>query len=352
MSIFHRNQSNSECFYVFKDPFETSSQLVALLGVLIFTMFFIIITNILLIHGLRATTKNNKKLSLTKKLFVYLSSTDLFTGFVSVPFQIWMLIISKDASCTQTAIQAFVNAFTPALAMFTLLSISATRYLSVAQPNFYREHVRHPKVTIVLVLQAAAALGLTIWYVVATQSNTHHLLGIFLIFVTFLCFGTIGTAVVVNFRLFFFLKKHNEHSMIVRGRETNAAYQTEVAKTLLLISLVLVLCYLPNGIAFSIVGYHVFRGDSQSDTYNYYVPWAHVPMLLNAGFNSLIYIRRNKNIYFYYKRLLCTKNSVDSTGDMKFPKVISTTTNDKVQMLIGPEDKNTLFSLSRGSHFR
>jgi len=69
---FLGNQANVE----YREQFK---QYILLIGVLIVT--FVIISNVMLIYGL---LKTNEHLSLTKKLFVYLSAIDLMTAIISI----------------------------------------------------------------------------------------------------------------------------------------------------------------------------------------------------------------------------------------------------------------------------
>jgi len=69
---FLGNQANVE----YREQFK---HYILLIGVLIVT--FVIISNVMLIYGL---LKTNEHLSLTKKLFVYLSAIDLMTAIFGV----------------------------------------------------------------------------------------------------------------------------------------------------------------------------------------------------------------------------------------------------------------------------
>ena len=311
------NNSSKNCVYVFDDDLGKNASLLMLLGVFVICFFFITISNAMLIHGLR---KTNKVLSLTKRLFIYLSSTDLFTGFVTLPVQITSLVLSKNAPCWLVGVQAFVNAFTISLAMFTLLSISITRFVSVTRSTFYKKYARRKYVVGVLIIQAVVALALTAWYVIATQLSEQHL-GVFLTSVTLLCAGTIGTSVVLNVRLFFYLKKHQQSNPFLKEHQRFNEYHMEVTRTLLIICVLLLACYLPCGIMYGVFGYYMIIGKHEAMIYHIYVPWLHMLMILNAGLNASVYMLRNKKIIKYYKLLLCQRKTEESNLPVVIPTV-------------------------------
>ncbi|XP_066936476.1 uncharacterized protein [Clytia hemisphaerica] len=286
--------NNNECYRIFNEDSFNNLNRKLLLSFLIFAFCFINASNIMLIHGLRRT---NRTFSTTTKLFIFLSSSDLVTGLITCPMQVIMLSLGVQSTCLQVGIQAFFNAFTPLLSMFTLLTMSILRCISMQRPL---KRTKEQHVWMWLMCQVVIALILTIWYVdISQKSNTTQSLGIFLIVVTALCVLVNGASVVINTFLHFSLSKNKpirKNSTVTRAKQQKGA-----TNTLLILSIILVLCYFPNGVAFGVIGYHILGRNTVKTVYRDYVPWAHIPMVLNAGINSFVYIIRNRRIKQYYK---------------------------------------------------
>jgi len=287
------------CIYILDHQYMDITIRYIYISILVILAVYISCMNILLILGL---FKTNSKLSLSKKLFVYLSFSDLFTGLVTAPYQVSMVVLGSDASCFQVDLQSFLNVFTPGLSMFTILSISIARYVSVAKPTFFRRNANSPWVFALMIGQAIMALAVAVWYASARDAIQ---LGSFLSGVTFFCFTAVGGAIVINVFLYLQLSKKSLENLAQQQIQTQN-YHKEVIKTLIIISIILSVCYLPNGIVFSVVGYHVFMDDT-NNMYNNLIPWVYLPILFNAGINSIVYIWRDRKIARYIKSLFFSK---------------------------------------------
>ena len=305
--------SNSNCFHVLQDEHLTPTIKVTYSSILAAASIFIVISNLLLILGIRKTYR--KKMTLSKKLFLFLSASDLFTGLVTVPLQLSMVFYGSKASCFQVRLQAFFNTLTPSLSMFTILTVSIVRYVSVAKPTFYKRNTNSPWIFVVLGMQFILSTVISIWY--ATATSRQHL-GAFLIFVTLFCFLIIGGAVLLNIVLYVKLNSNFYSTSAVRDHKQKT-YQKRVTKTVIIISVILTISYLPNGIVFGLVGYFVSAHGSHVDLYQVYIPWFFLPMVLNAGVNSVIYMWRDTKISSYLKMLIletlrCRKRNEEIDG--------------------------------------
>ncbi|XP_066929027.1 sphingosine 1-phosphate receptor 2-like isoform X1 [Clytia hemisphaerica] len=276
------------CFHIMDEANMTPHFKVTYITSLAISFIFITIVNIFLIIGLK---RAYAKLTLSKKLFLYLSASDLLTGLVTIPYQGVMVIYGSSASCFQVHLQSFTNTFTPGLSMFIILTISIARYISVIKPTFFKSHANSSWVSVYMFGQIVLAGAGSIWYSTATTSI--HL-GSYLIFVTALCIFIIGGSIVLN--VFLYLKLRSSHS------STKKDYQKEVIKTLIIISVILSICFLPNGVVFALVGYYIIADTDNMELYTKLIPWVYVPILLNAGLNSCVYIWRDKKINRYLRR--------------------------------------------------
>jgi len=325
------------CYYVFQQNHITIEDNTVLVTLLLFMFFFIVTTNVLLMYGVRVTTKT-KKLSRTKRLFLYLSGIDLFTGLVTIPYQISMIALGKNASCFQVGLQAFLNALTPILAMFTIFTMSVLRYMSIKNPMLVIGSRRLLRWSL---LQFFLVICLTVFYVISSQfPGSLKLMGTFMMIVTILCIGLVITIGILNAVLYFSLASgFNRQSVIRIGNFTSSSAkrhilnQRKATETLLLISCALVICYCPNGIIFGVISLNMLTGKHQK-SYATYSPWAHLPMLLNAGLDSFIYIVRKEKICKHYKRLL------KRARDHFLNHTEKTTTKElETESMTGPSDK-------------
>ena len=292
------------CYQIFNEADFDNMNRRLLLCFLVFAFFFITTSNILLINGLRRT---NRTFTTTTKLFIFLSCSDLVTGVFTCPMQILMIVLGARSTCLQVGIQAFFNAFTPLLSMFTLLTISVLRCNSMQSPL---KRMKERQVFLWLALGACIAFLLTVWYINTSQKPKVTIsLGIFLIVVTALCVLVNGASVVINTFLHFVLSKKK---LIRKNSTVSQTSQRDATITLLILSVILVLCYFPNGVAFGIIGYHVIGQNTVKSVYREYVPWAHIPMVMNAGINSFVYIVRNRRIKQHYANIFfCRQRKKD-----------------------------------------
>ena len=196
--------------------------------------------------------------------------------------------------------------------MNTIFTMSILRYLSIEKPM--RKISGHIQL-LIFGLQFMFSLALTIFYVISSQTvQLSIFLGIFMLIVTLMCLGLSVSNGALNGVLYIKMKRRFDTNTVNRlAPFTNKITQRSIINqkkaigTLLLISTALVICYMPNGILFGVISFQILTNDSetQSDLYSKFSPWGHVPMLLNAGLDSFIYIIRKRSIFCYYKiRLL------------------------------------------------
>ena len=289
--------SSMNCYRVFVDKHLTPVVKITYTTILALTSIFVVTSNILLIFGI---LKNyGKKMTISKKLFLFLSASDMLTGVTTVPIQFAMALYGSKATCFLVRLQSFFNTLTPALSMLTILSISIVRFVSVVKPTFYKRHADSPWIFAVMGVQFLLAFLLALWYVTA---DTRLHLGSFLIFVTVFCCLSIGVSVLLNFVLFMKLMGNSYATSAVKDQKQKT-YQKEATKTISIISAILTATYLPNGVMFALVGYYVNK-DGSYDLYQIYIPWFFLLMVLNAGINSVVYMWRDNKISRYVKQVI------------------------------------------------
>lgn len=288
---------NETCVKIFKKNFSATLNVLLLLTVYVCAIVFILFSNILMIIG---TIKLNKHLSLSKKLFLCQSFSDLVTGILTVPIQIGMVINGSKSNCTLVSIQAFFNAFSPSLSMMLLMVISLFRYALITKNSKAMKLTSPSAVKFILIIQVLISLCYACWYCYISRltRQLHHV--IFLIFSSVYVICIVTGMIVINLRLLFHINKTSKNSAL-RQNSNIVQYHTKATKTILIITVVAILCYLPLIVLFPFVGFLIVTNDPRSHYYNYMLPWAHAPIVYNSGINSIVYISRNGGVLKYIK---------------------------------------------------
>lgn len=284
-----------DCFHIFTEDSLQGDLLYPMLAILAVALLFIVLTNTFMIVGM---IRINRRLSISKKLFILLSVSDLVTGITTVPIQAAVAVLSSEASCELVATQAFFNMLTPGSSMFLLLTISILRYLSLKLNSKLRARICKQNVIMFIVgIEISAAVAFALWYSLhISQTNDKYAHGSFLIFVSCICIAIIGTTVIINVLLLTNLSEHNQSVAKSVSKAKSEKFQRRITKTILIILVMLIFCYLPVIVSFSVASVFVLTEDPRLKYYHHLIPWSFVPLILNSGFNSFIYILRNKKL--------------------------------------------------------
>jgi len=122
---------------------------------------FVFVSNTMLIYGLY---KTNKKLSLIKKLFIYLSIIDIVTSCIEVITFI-VEFYSENISCTVALAIISILYGLNGISFELLFNISVLRYLSIIRP-FLRIRASHQKAVLSIEITSALATCTTYYFVV------------------------------------------------------------------------------------------------------------------------------------------------------------------------------------------
>lgn len=285
-----------KCFRIYStSTFQEWPQL-SLFTALVFAFFFINILNILLIIALM---KTNKTSTVTTKLFIYLSFCDLITGLVTLPTQMIVMGLGQSTSCFLIGFQTFFGAFPPLQSMSTIFTMSLFRFISINKPL---KQISNKSLYIILTGHFCISVIISLWYLrnILVQQIGHGM-GYFLVAATCYIFLVIGSSVTMNIFLHFKLKKERKVSFNI-GFTQSTRRQKNAIMTLIILTSILIICYLPNMIAYSLVGHSILT--NTPNPYRRLTPITGFLMLTNSGFNSLAYILRTKKIRAYLKELL------------------------------------------------
>jgi len=283
---------------------------------------FVLVSNTMLVYGLY---KTNKQLSLTKRLFIYLSTVDILATCIGV-VSLTIIFYTKNISCLGNVILASIANGLNLFSFEIFLNISILRYLSVIRP-FSQIQTSHQRGILLLELIGACSISTAYFFIMknvtlkSSASIQFATGGVFLIWI-----GAISTINVLAYKaIHHMLKKRNnrknkkmdEISMkqhdsrqltVVLNTSPNENDQRKKAAvvTLIIITVSYLVCNLPITI---------YAFYSAIQTYRYLtdlellidinpiqlVLLLHYIQLLNAGLNATIYILRSKELREFYK---------------------------------------------------
>jgi len=265
------------------------------------------ISNIMLIYGLY---KTNRKLTLTKKLFVYLSCVDLILIIVS--FAITTAIYYGNSLSYDILIALTSTSISLGLLSFEIFwTICYIRYLSIKKPFL---QINGLYATLALLLELLCTISYGIAYFISTkQRNIKSMMALNVFMLSVYLFGLpfVLTLNLKACKTLHFCRTQsigtssNIEEIVNNGMNPAAKYKENAAKTLFIVSIFYLICNLPLSLftflktleealgKFTLSPNHV--------EYRNYILWV---MLINTGINATIYILRIKEIRCFYKSIL------------------------------------------------
>jgi len=285
------------------DIMESSSPGLTALSISI--TLYVMMSNIMLIYGLY---KTNRKLTLTKKLFVYLSCVDLILIIVSF---IITTVIYYGNNLSYNIRFAFTSiSMSLGLLSFEIFwTISTIRYLSIKKPLL---QINTLFVNLALTLEFLLVVLFGNFHFISTRQTNATSLMVMNVLLTIVY--TIGLPFVLTLNMkacsilrFCRKKVDNGNFSSSNGTDPIVKRKRKAAKTLFIISIFYLICNLPLILFTSwktleeILGNYVFS--PQHFKWMSYILWV---MLVNTGVNATIYIIHSKKIRCYYKsKFLC-----------------------------------------------
>ena len=262
---------------------------------------FSTMANFGLIIGLK---KTNKKLTLSQKLYIYLSLTDGIVALI-MPYYPSLEMLSI-TDCRTGGFGTTISMYGQVTSFGTFITISYLRNLAIRKP-FYMI----PKVTVYSTLvcwnlfAALMALRTFFTYKMSYSSQT-------LFYTHWLCVG-LGTAlfVIVASILNLWSKKILETRSGVYSSEIELQQQKRnktAVKILNIILAIYAVCMLPLSIYLTILGAIMFDYKGKEDflrsVYSIF-SYFHLPIFPCSGLNALAYMLKDKKIRKFYKQSLC-----------------------------------------------
>ena len=311
-----RMDRTSNCTHIFTREAFPNELFIVHTTFMVLMFFGIITSNISMIFGL---LKVNSQLTLSKKLFICLSCSDLITGLCTLPVQTITSYWREDASCALISTQAFFNAFPTSLSLFFLLHISFARYCTVKHANsqlcnFQRRFWKH---FVALEITISFANGL--WYSLeASQTRNHFHHASFILFCSFFVVLILSMILILNGRLWDTLTTHRKFTMTNHINEKRIVQSHRKAvKTIIILSVILVICYMPTVFSFSITAGFLFAKDPRAEFYHYLIPWSYVFLLMNSGINSCVIVVRDRKLRAFLKTI-CLKLEMRTADQLSY----------------------------------
>ena len=277
-------------------------------------MIFLIISNVIMINGI---WKTNFTLKLSHKLYIYQCILGLFDGLVMLPLYSLTQILENEVRCSIALLTLFGIIHQSLLELTTLALLSISRYYRIS----YHFSFSGKRVIFVYMLTYAFTVGIAcimVWYRSISDIKLLSYISIGLCIMNFMLQTIIVSANILLLKYVRQIGKENTMNNI------NIDYQKHAIKTILLLSISLIICAFPTVITVCISSYQRLKEGNDLRVTHAYLQLAFILFTLFSGINSVIYIFRSKEIIVYYKaiilnnyeHILCTNNVLEiNTGE-------------------------------------
>ena len=280
----------------------------------------IVIANLLLVIGIMKVKR--KELTTSQIFFILLALSDISLGAVHLPIQLFLLQTDTIITCLQLQLRGFWFTFPMILSGNTMVIIAIDRFIHVTKKRPTRKLMKG-----LIIVDVSITFT---WSVIYTLlSDDLDIKAAAKYFISLSIYEGIGLAisVLLNILLLGNVQKQRRNSSINKNRlpTKNVSVKRKsdsLTTTIALISVTLVITYIPSVVLFNVAAYtFLFSSDQEKiNTIPIVITWSLVPAQLNAILNSVIYISRNRKIMRYFKRLIRGEDS-DGITDTSFRSV-------------------------------
>ena len=269
-------------------------------------MIFLIISNVLMIHGI---WKTNFTLKLSHKLYLFQCILGLFDGVFILPLYLLTQILENEVRCSIALLTLFGIINQSLLELTTLALLSISTYYRIS----YHFSFSGKRVIFVYILTYAftvCSASIMAWCRSISDIKLLSYIAIGLSIMNFMLQAIIVSANIFLLKYVRQIGKENTMNNI------NIDYQKHAIKTILLLSISLMICTFPTVITVCISSYQRLNEENDLRVPHAYLQLSYIVFMLFSGINSVIYIFRSKEIIVYYKtiimknyeRILCTNN--------------------------------------------
>lgn len=278
------------------------------LSVIMYIVSVAIVTpNLLLVWGIWRT---NKKLNITKILFVYHSLTNNIMGLVSLPYLSLAMRLGLD--CRHMAVGNSTGVFSIVVGNMTICQISFLRYLAITRP--FKE-IQRSLVIGATVLQFAVALCISAINYSANAISVMLYPAQCVVSGTLICV-CIFAAILWNSMSLIFIRKQK---MVAADSRNNVSARRnfKASRRLTCISVTIGILFLPTAVSYIYIGVLLIRQQIEAQLFVYLFDVGDLvftPALLCPGISAVVYIAWDDNIKKYYRRVLCCKSPAAVRG--------------------------------------
>ena len=270
--------------------------LVAFTCIMIFNTIF----SVIFIIGL---WKTNTTLSRPQYIQLLQTVTDLLLTLFGISLIIYGIIETSNVTCTVIIIQKAIIIFLVETAASTTLLLTLDRYLYVARSNFYNQFIAHRYTKRSLVAIISFSLIWCVWVIIIMNEKNIKQVAVF-----HLCVAVNGGLLLIFLILLnLLLTKYIRNTMkIVRTKTSQNAgnnlkrYDTSVNRTILLLSITLLVHTAPLLIGLCILGAFILQ-DKQSNDLEHYLGWCTALIFSKPTISLSISIFRNNGIKMFCK---------------------------------------------------
>ena len=265
---------------------------------------FVSATNFALIFGLK---KTNKKLTMSQKLYIYLSATDSITGLIGLPYFVISNLLGQ-RSCTLDGIGLAINDYAYSVSHCTFFIISYLRNLAIRKP-FVIANQRVIK-TVIICFNIFMLVSCTKQYFIYNPDyNTPALFATMLLYTGIEHLTAIVGTLYINSRSKIILNNQCTDDILsdINKEITNKRNRTAVS-ILNRISLIYGVC----GIQFCIfyislamltLNPSVANAKTIELMYEVY-SFVHCIIFISSGANAIVYMAKDKKIKRYYLKMM------------------------------------------------
>ena len=280
----------------------------------------LIITNFILLNGIRKSKRRNKY-RLKTKLVLLLSSVDLSVGLINIPLEIVLLKKIHHINCQITAVIAFWIVFPVLCSTSIVILISLERYIAVFnEKKCFGIYFKGVHLIPIIIFNFLVSSGIGVWFAFLNNFFPKSLnqYSFFFYFIGTYTITYLTVILLINMSLLIGIKKRMRNSDI--QVERHVVVEKRMTKTIMLTSISLIVLYLPAAAGHYYLANIIYIEDIHTKKFSNgitFVYWTHVLCKLSSVLNAAIYITRNRSVhqvYFLYFRSLMMRARVKSSA--------------------------------------
>ena len=271
----------------------------------------IVCANLLLIFGIIKTKRAN--FSSSQIMFLILFLSDLTTGILQLPTEIYIKWKSSYRTCLEIKLAQFYWEFPTCMSGNLLFLISIDRYIYVVHNMFHTFHntfhTRFVKKKILTTIITVTILISIMWSVsdilLSNDPDKSKVKKLYIALTVYV--GTlIVTGVAVNLALLRNVEQKFKNLSVRRQ-----AHDSSLTKTITIIAAIMVICYVP--LMISLATFALIKDQEQIKSTARVFTWTFLPPQINAVLNSVVYLARNSRTRRYcFKLLNCEGTKIKS----------------------------------------